>query len=185
MAMTLLISALFVAAESFTFAPLAAHRGVTKQDLTSKHQRPLDGMDACVRESRAVCESALGAPILSSWRHRPPAMSPLAQVARTAFGTAVAYKVASGGFERGSLSSGGAAAAFVVAAVAFSCSFRSGVTLLAFYKTGSALTKVGASVKTELEEGYTEGGQRGARQVCRAEDGSARRRVSHRRCFHS
>lgn len=92
-------------------------------------------------------------------------MSALAQAVRTTLGTAIAYKVASGGLKRGSLSRDGSIAAFAVAALAFSSSFRSGMTLLAFYKTGSALTKVGARVKTTIEEGYAAEGQRGARQV--------------------
>ena len=71
----------------------------------------------------------------------------LQQLGRTTLGTAVAYKVAKGGHKRGSLNEDGAVAAFAVAGLAFSCSFRSGITLLCFYKTGSMLTKYGAAVK--------------------------------------
>jgi cation transport ATPase len=74
------------------------------------------------------------------------------QLGRTTLGTAVAYKIAKGGHKRGSLNRDGAVAAFTVAALAFSCSFRSGVTLLCFYKTGSMLTKYGAAVKQKLED---------------------------------
>ena len=90
----------------------------------------------------------------------------LQQLGRTTLGTAVAYKVAKGGLKRGSLNRDGAVAAFTVAALAFSCSFRSGITLLCFYKTGSMLTKYGAAVKQKLEDDYVAGeGQRGAGQV--------------------
>ena len=90
----------------------------------------------------------------------------LQQLGRTTLGTAVAYKVAKGGLKRGSLNRDGAVAAFTVAALAFSCSFRSGITLLCFYKTGSMLTKYGAAVKQKLEDDYIAGeGQRGAGQV--------------------
>ena len=90
----------------------------------------------------------------------------LQQLGRTTLGTAVAYKVAKGGHKRGSLNRDGAVAAFTVAALAFSCSFRSGITLLCFYKTGSMLTKYGAAVKQKLEDDYVAGeGQRGAGQV--------------------
>ena len=88
------------------------------------------------------------------------------QLGRTTLGTAVAYKIAKGGHKRGSLNEDGAIAAFAVAALAFSCSFRSGITLLCFYKTGSMLTKYGAAVKQKLEDDYIAGeGQRGAGQV--------------------
>ena len=81
------------------------------------------------------------------------ALQPLVQqLGRTTLGTAVAYKVAKGGHKRGSLNRDGAVAAFTVAALAFSCSFRSGITLLCFYKTGSMLTKYGAAVKQKLED---------------------------------
>ena len=90
----------------------------------------------------------------------------LQQLGRTTLGTAIAYKIAKGGHKRGSLIRDGAVAAFTVAALAFSCSFRSGITLLCFYKTGSMLTKYGAAVKQKLEEDYVAGeGQRGAGQV--------------------
>ena len=93
-------------------------------------------------------------------------MMALQQLGRTTLGTAVAYKVAKGGLKRGSLNRDGAVAAFTVAALAFSCSFRSGITLLCFYKTGSMLTKYGAAVKQKLEDDYIAGeGQRGAGQV--------------------
>ena len=63
----------------------------------------------------------------------PPLGSPLVQqLCRTALGTAIAQKISTDGLKRGSLSPSGSAAAFAVAAVAFSCSFRSGLTLLLF-----------------------------------------------------
>ena len=79
---------------------------------------------------------------------------PLQQLGRTTLGTAIAYKIATGGHKRGSLNRDGAIAAFAVAALAFSCSFRSGITLLCFYKTGSMLTKYGASIKQKLEDDF-------------------------------
>ena len=88
------------------------------------------------------------------------------QLGRTTLGSAIAYKIAKSGHKRGSLNRGGAVAAFAVAALAFSCSFRSGITLLCFYKTGSMLTKYGAAAKQKLEDDYVAGeGQRGAGQV--------------------
>ena len=69
------------------------------------------------------------------------------QLARTSAGTLIAYKLATGGLKRGSLQRDGAAAAFVVGLLSFSCSIRCGVTLLFFYKSGSMLTRVGADVK--------------------------------------
>ena len=92
-------------------------------------------------------------------------MSLVAQIGRSSIGTAIAYKVASGGYKKGSLNRDGAVAAFAVAALSFSCSMRSGATLLCFYKTGSMLTKYGAATKRKLEADYTSEGQRGARQV--------------------
>ena len=89
----------------------------------------------------------------------------LPQAGRTAIGTAIALKISRSGLKKGSLSRDGAIAAFAVASLAFSASFRSGVTLLTFYLTGSKLTKVGANVKAKLEEGYVESGNRGAPQV--------------------
>mmetsp|Transcript_27474 Transcript_27474/g.89683 ORF Transcript_27474/g.89683 Transcript_27474/m.89683 type:complete len:289 (-) Transcript_27474:125-991(-) len=87
------------------------------------------------------------------------------QLARTSAGTLIAYKLATGGLKRGSLQRDGAAAAFVVGLLSFSCSIRCGVTLLFFYKSGSMLTRVGADVKRKVEEGYAAEGQRGAAQV--------------------
>jgi len=94
------------------------------------------------------------------------ALQPLVQqLGRTTLGTAIAYKIATGGHKRGSLNRDGAIAAFAVAALAFSCSFWSGITLLCFYKTSSMLTKYGASIKQKLEDDYAAEGQRGAGQV--------------------
>ena len=82
--------------------------------------------------------SATGSPLL------------LAQLTRSAIGTTIAYRVASKGYARGSLSRDGAIAAFAVATLAFTSSVRSGVTLLTFYWTGSKLTKLGAKVRRFL-----------------------------------
>ena len=92
----------------------------------------------------------------------------LPQLGRTTLGTGIAYKLATSGIKKGSLTTSGACAAFFVATAAFSCSFRSGLTLIAFYYTGSKLTKVGASRKATLVEEDTtkkEGSGRGAKQV--------------------
>ena len=91
----------------------------------------------------------------------------LPQLGRTTLGTGIAYQLATSGKKKGSLTTSGATAAFFVATAAFSCSFRSGLTLIAFYYTGSKLTKVGASRKATLVEEDTkkEGGGRGAKQV--------------------
>lgn len=69
------------------------------------------------------------------------------------------------GYKKQSLNQAGAIAAFVVAATAFSCSFRSGMTLIAFYGTGSKLTKVGSTQKQQLEQDYGKSKGRGAKQV--------------------
>jgi uncharacterized protein (TIGR00297 family) len=55
--------------------------------------------------------------------------------------------------------------AFLVASLSLATSSRNGLTLLAFYWTSSKLTRVGSKIKGKLEEGHTEGGERGASQV--------------------
>ena len=52
-----------------------------------------------------------------------------------------------------------------MASLSLATSFRNGITLLAFYWTSSKLTRVGSKLKGKLEEGHTEGGERGASQV--------------------
>jgi uncharacterized protein (TIGR00297 family) len=69
------------------------------------------------------------------------------------------------GLRKRSLSESGARSAFVVASLSLATSWRNGITLLAFYWTSSKLTRFGSKIKGKLEEGVTEGGERGARQV--------------------
>ena len=52
-----------------------------------------------------------------------------------------------------------------MASLSLATSWRNGITLLAFYWTSSKLTRVGSKIKGELEEGVTEGGERGSMQV--------------------
>jgi uncharacterized membrane protein len=47
-----------------------------------------------------------------------------------------------------------------------------GVILILFYQSSSLLTKYRAEVKARLEEGFKEGGQRGAFQVSFSYDSS-------------
>ncbi|GBG28234.1 Transmembrane protein 19 [Hondaea fermentalgiana] len=78
-----------------------------------------------------------------------------------AFAGLVAYR----GLRKRSLNVQGASAAIVVASASMASLPRSGISLLAFYLSGSKLTKVAAEKKALLDDEYREGGQRGAGQV--------------------
>ncbi|KAL9184454.1 hypothetical protein ACHAXT_002540 [Thalassiosira profunda] len=86
-------------------------------------------------------------------------------VVRTVAGLALARTISKRGLQKQSLSKSGALSAFIVASLSLSTSWRNGITLLAFYWTSSKLTRVGSKIKGKLEEGATEGGERGAMQV--------------------
>jgi len=88
-----------------------------------------------------------------------------ADLLRTSVGVVLARKISRSGLRRGSLSRDGAAAAFAVASLSLGTSWRNGLTLLTFYWTSSRLTRVGSKRKSALEEGVSEGGNRGAGQV--------------------
>eukprot|EP00584_Thalassiosira_punctigera_P024705 CAMPEP_0172554266 /NCGR_PEP_ID=MMETSP1067-20121228/53841_1 /TAXON_ID=265564 ORGANISM="Thalassiosira punctigera, Strain Tpunct2005C2" /NCGR_SAMPLE_ID=MMETSP1067 /ASSEMBLY_ACC=CAM_ASM_000444 /LENGTH=312 /DNA_ID=CAMNT_0013342599 /DNA_START=279 /DNA_END=1214 /DNA_ORIENTATION=+ len=86
-------------------------------------------------------------------------------ILRTFLGVLLAKNISSSGLKKGSLSQSGALSAFLVASLSLATSWRNGITLLAFYLTSSKLTRVGSNRKGKLEEGATEGGERGAMQV--------------------
>ena len=70
------------------------------------------------------------------------------------------------GLRRKSLSPSGAIAAFVVGFLMMSAgSSVFGVSLIVFYLTGSRATKVGKTLKAQLEEGHQEAGYRTGWQV--------------------
>ena len=69
------------------------------------------------------------------------------------------------GLRKGSLSKSGAMAAFAVAVLTWGSGPRFGITLIAFYLSGSKLSRVGAATKMRQDEAATEGGARDAAQV--------------------
>ncbi|KAI0363414.1 hypothetical protein BV20DRAFT_958350 [Pilatotrama ljubarskyi] len=70
------------------------------------------------------------------------------------------------GLRKRSLSPSGAAAAFCVGYTMLSVPLRTfGVALIVFYLAGSRATKVGKSLKKQLEEGHQDAGYRNAAQV--------------------
>ena len=92
--------------------------------------------------------------------------SPVAvDIVRTSVGVLLARKISRSGLRKGSLSKDGAAAAFAVASLSLGTSWRNGLTLLTFYWTSSRLTRLGSKRKQTLEEGVSEGGNRGIGQV--------------------
>jgi len=76
-----------------------------------------------------------------------------------------ARRISNSGLRKRSLNKEGAFAAFIVASLSLATSWRNGITLLSFYWTSSKLTRVGSKIKGKLEEGVTEGGERGSSQV--------------------
>ena len=86
-------------------------------------------------------------------------------IVRLCVGFVLAFRISAGGLRKRSLSESGARSAFVVASMSLATSWRNGITLLAFYWTSSKLTRFGSRIKGTLEEGVTEGGERGASQV--------------------
>ena len=69
------------------------------------------------------------------------------------------------GLRKGSLNKSGAMAAFAVAVLTWGSGPRFGITLIAFYLSGSKLSRVGAATKMRQDEAATEGGARDAAQV--------------------
>lgn len=92
-------------------------------------------------------------------------MSSTTDIVRTFLGIMLARTISNSGLKKRSLNRSGALSAFVVASLSLATSWRNGITLLAFYWTSSKLTRVGSKIKGKLEEGATEGGERGAGQV--------------------
>ena len=85
---------------------------------------------------------------------------------RACVGCALATLLARRGLRKRSLSSSGAAAAFVVGAVAIAAGYLYGALLLAFYFSGSSLTKYKSATKARLDYEHKQGeGERGAAQV--------------------
>jgi uncharacterized protein (TIGR00297 family) len=84
---------------------------------------------------------------------------------RWAVALLVAALIALGGLRKQSLSGDGAAAAFVVGTFCMAASPRLGVTLIVFFVSSSALTKLGKRRKQKLEDGFKASGQRNAVQV--------------------
>lgn len=75
-----------------------------------------------------------------------------------------AVLVAACGFSRSSLSSSGALAAMLVGASSLGCSWRMGITLLAFFGASSRLTQFREELK-DVDESHRTGGQRNWQQV--------------------
>lgn len=82
-------------------------------------------------------------------------------LAAVTIATALAWR----GAAKGKLSRSGAAAAFIVGLCAFACDVPAGVTCIAFYLLGSAMTKRGAERKRKLEAEYDLAAARSATQV--------------------
>jgi uncharacterized protein (TIGR00297 family) len=99
-------------------------------------------------------------PLISAIPTIPPT-----DIIRTCLGVTLAHRISKSGLKKGSLSKSGALSAFIVASLSLATSWRNGITLLSFYLTSSKLTRVGVKIKGKLEEGVTEGGERGASQV--------------------
>ena len=93
------------------------------------------------------------------------ATTPTADIVRTTVGIVLARRISNSGLRKRSLSKSGALSAFTVASLALATSWRNGITLLAFYWTSSKLTRLGSKIKSNFQEGVTEGGERGAGQV--------------------
>lgn len=78
--------------------------------------------------------------------------------------TIAAVLVGAYGFSRSSLSSSGALAAMFVGASSLACSWRMGITLLAFFGASSRLTQFREELK-DVDESHRSGGQRDWQQV--------------------
>mmetsp|Transcript_13917 Transcript_13917/g.20894 ORF Transcript_13917/g.20894 Transcript_13917/m.20894 type:complete len:302 (+) Transcript_13917:57-962(+) len=77
----------------------------------------------------------------------------------------IAFLLARRGLRKKSLSKSGALAAVVVAVLTWSAAPRFGLVLIAFYLSGSFVTKIGAKHKIKLDANATECGERNAWQV--------------------
>jgi len=89
----------------------------------------------------------------------------MAVVIRASIALVIAIMLAMRGKKKKSLSTSGAAAAFLVGFLSFLASYRFGVCLILFYQSSSSLTKYKGEVKKKLEADYKEGGQRNYMQV--------------------
>ena len=84
---------------------------------------------------------------------------------RIALALLISLGLAVHGKKKKSLATSGAIAAIVVGFCSFATSYRFGIILIAFYYTGSKLTKVKEDIKAKLEDEYALGGQRNWIQV--------------------
>ena len=87
------------------------------------------------------------------------------ELVRVVQGVVLAVALARRGLRKKSLSKSGAAAGALVAAVTWSSGPRFGLTLIAFYQSGSFVTKIGSARKTRQDANATEAGERDAAQV--------------------
>jgi len=177
MTFTLAVSTIFLLASSsaygFTTSPtsfattntattLVVQRTLRSSSSSSVHNNinnHLRFFDNNVPTSSSVTTTSLAASLPIS-----SAISTV-DISRTILGLLLAQKISNSGFKKQSLSKSGAMSAFLVASLSLATSLRNGLTLLAFYWTSSKLTRVGSKIKGKLEEGHTEGGERGASQV--------------------
>ena len=74
----------------------------------------------------------------------------------------IALLLSGGGYARKSLDSSGAISAFLIGIFTFNFSIAQGMVLISFFISSSALTKMQAKRKKEIEEHFKEGGRRQA-----------------------
>lgn len=88
------------------------------------------------------------------------------ELARVAIAAVLAVMMALRGYRRGALSLDGALSAFCVGFVTLASGYRFGACLLAFYYSGTRVTRFKAALKKRSEDGYTHMlGKRSALQV--------------------
>lgn len=145
-------------AHGFTFPSSTTRSSLTTRSKHTSNFNNLNYHESFAPVNKAITASSLAALPISS------AISTV-DISRTIVGLFLAQKISNSGYKKQSLSKSGAVSAFLVAAFSLATSFRNGLTLLAFYWTSSKLTRVGSKIKGKLEEGHTEGGERGASQV--------------------
>lgn len=156
-------------ASCFSIAPLSAvvtiqSNGGIFSRITKRHHLQHDvgiiRSTILSRTQHATSTSLQASPIISAI----PAV-PATDIVRTCLGVILAHRISNSGLQKRSLAKSGALSAFIVASLSLATSWRNGITLLSFYWTSSKLTRVGSKIKGKLEEGATEGGERGASQV--------------------
>lgn len=156
----LFLAILASTASSFSIVPAAAVVPRNGDRNTLGHQPNVIGARITHGISSRTQTSDTALPLASTIISAIPVMS-TTDIVRTFIGCILAQRIANSGLKKKSLSKSGALSAFVVASFSLATSWRNGITLLAFYWTSSKLTRVGAKIKGKLEEGATEGGERG------------------------